>query len=230
MQFYIKAFAAIFTFTIGTLAAFFLMPLPDVPVVRDVRFDEAPVSVCELARRPELYDGKFVRIKAKIEFNNSGASSFVDNACLQEWVRISCDIGYDSCRSLLEDVRRSDADETRIIAVGRFFASVLERVPGGVNTRVPLFEITETKGLEIKGGSKVGGHNYNPCKYDGRRCGYGSGTGSGSGHGQGSGDGNGTGRGEGRGSGTGSGYSTNTSSGMGSGDGSGRGGGGSGGR
>jgi hypothetical protein len=221
MQSYLKAFTAVFTFTIGTLAAFFLMPLPDVPVVHDVRFDKAgsapeTVSLCELAGRTGRYDGKLVRVEANIEFNNAGVSSLTDDACLQKWVRLSCDAGYESCRGLLEKVQRSDAGGARIVAIGRFFASVLERVPGGINTRVPLFEITETKVLEIKGGSEIQGvgDEYNPCKYDGRRCGYGSGTGSGQGTGSGSG------------SGTETGYAANTTSGTGPG----RGGGGSGGQ
>jgi uncharacterized membrane protein YgcG len=207
---YLKPFAAVLTFIIGTLAAYFLMPLPDIQVVRDDRFHELgvppeTVSVCALASRPERYDGKIVRIEANIEFNNAGSSSLTDNACLNKWVRLACDAGYPSCRGLLEEVRQTEPDEARIVAVGRFFASVLERVPEGVNTRVPLFEITETKGLETKGG--IGVHRgVNPCKYEGRRCGYGSGIGdsSGSGSGHGGGYGSGEGRGTGHGTGTGS--------------------------
>lgn len=234
MQYYLKAFVAILTFTIGILAAFFLMPLPDIPVVREARFHQlggAPetVTVCELASRPERYDGRLVRVEANIEFSNTGASSLTDNACLREWVRVSCDAGYSSCRGLLEDVRHND--EARIVAVGRFFASVLERVPGGVNTRVPLFEITETKGLEIRGDSESerGGSHVDPCKYEGRRCGYGSGDGDGSGRGQGTGNGSGgeprktavanvSGSGIGTGSGTGTGTGSGSGSGSGQGD------------
>jgi len=221
MQLFLKAFTAAVTFIISVIATYpvyLLLPLPSIGDVPNLRVDEPvsveeTVTVCELARNPERYEGRIVRLRANLEITRSTeAYSVTDKTCVTEWARVSCIVENVSCGALFDSLRDSSVSSVEFYAEGRFFASVLESPRGGASSRVRLFEITGDVDI------KTAGRMFK------RRVGRGSGVGMG----RGTGDGIGTGRGEGRGSGTGSGYSTNTSSGTGTG--SGRGGGGSGGQ
>jgi hypothetical protein len=221
MMQYLKPFAAVITFVIGTFAAYLLLPLVP-PVARpghDCRVDksghpldphavcdiyrpddgvaDAPglpetVTVCDLASRPERYDGKLVRLRADLETTKSHrAYSVADKACVGKGARVSCAAGNTSCSDLFEALRESDVNSVEFRAEGRFFASVLERPPGGISSRVMLFEIT----------GRI--HSRGPGKKSEKPSGRGMGTGSGTGYGSGSGTGVGTGSGSGQGSGSG---------------------------
>lgn len=228
MQFYLKPLAAILTFLIGTFAVY-LAPLPNIQVAHDARYDEvysAPetVSLCELEKHPELYDGKIIRMRAWIEMDDN-ALIFDHQLCGTEPVRVSCRAGYTSCLDLLEDLRFSRTGRAQIYADGRFHAAVLEHHSTcRADSLVPLFEIAETRGLKLEGVRQAVYDDKSkfkldsaPCENDARPCDRGTGTGIG--HGTGYGNGGGSGRGIGYGSGDGSGGSHPPGTGSGSGDG-----------
>jgi hypothetical protein len=229
-MYYLKPFAAVFTFVVGTFAAYVLMPLPEYgPVGCTDSTGLVETPVCELAAHPELYDGKLVRVRMNIWRIHSRNASFTTSAdCDDKLVVVTCSRGYESCSELLDDITRAQPSDVEIYADGLFSASVISYQRSGTTHRMPLFEITETRSVSVVGGKSRLRGSYGEFKYVDKINGPADsrGTGTGRGHGSGTGDGIGTGPGEGRGSGTGRGYSINTVSGTGPG----RGGGGSGGQ
>jgi len=218
---YVKPFAAIVTFVIGTFSAYVLMPLPTIsPVGCPNSADPVVTPVCELAAHPELYDGKLVRVRMNIQRIHGPNASFITSAyCDDKPVVVTCAAGYGSCSELLDDIIRAKPSDVEIYADGLFSASAISYERSGTTHRLPLFEITETRSVRVNGGKFELQRSYDKLnkRANSRETG----------HGHGVGDGRGTGQGTGSGSGSGTGYaSANTTSGTRPG----RGGGGSGGQ
>lgn len=195
---FIKPLAAVFTFVVGTFAAYVLMPLPTIrPVGCTDSAGPVEAPVCELAARPELYDGKLVRVRMNIRRIHSSNASFITSAyCGDKPIAVTCASGYESCSELLDDIARTRPSDVELSADGLFSASVISYGRSGTAHRLPLFEITETRSVRVTGGKFPLKAGYgDDIKYVdkitetpvGRGRGTGHGYGSGTGHGHGGG-------------------------------------------
>ena len=226
---YLKPFAAVITFVIGTFAAYVLMPLPAIrPAGCQNSSDPVETTLCQIGAHPGLYNGKSVRTRMDIRLvQNAYSTELVAEYCGGGPMRVTCLKGYKSCYELLDDIIQARPDDIEIYADGSFYDSVTYYSPDGTSRRIPMFEIKETRSVRVSGEKfpLKGGYG-NDRKYVEKINVTSDRRGTGHGHGVGNGRGTGQGSGSGSGSGTGTRYATaNTTSGTGPG----RGGGGSGG-
>jgi hypothetical protein len=220
---FVKPFAAVFTFIIGTFASYVLMPLPaSRPVVCNDSACLVETPVCRIGDHPELYNGKLVRTRMDIRLIQTAYSTEL----VTEYggggpMRITCLKGYKSCYELLDDIIQAQPDDIKIYADGWFYNSVTYYNPDGTSRRIPMFEIKETRSVRVSGEKfPLKGSYGNDLKYVDKINGAADGRGTGHGHGIGNGRGTGQGTGSGSGSGTGTGYAAaNTTSGTGPGGG-----------
>lgn len=227
---FVKPLAAVFTFIIGTFAAYVLMPLPEFHVVgcnfgSTDQVDLVETPLCQLGTYPELYERKLVRVRLDIRrVHTADSTELVAYHCGARSMRIDCRKGYESCYQLLDKIAHTRPDEIEIYADGRFYNSAVSYERDGTSRRIPLFEIEETRSVRIRG-EKLPGDDGSDETGDGYGAGRGHGSGRGNGTGYGTGQGSGRGTGSGDSSGSGTGYGTGQGTGSGSGRGTGTGGG-----
>lgn len=209
---FVKPLAAVFTFIIGTFAAYVLMPLPEFHVVgcnfgSTDQVDLVETPLCQLGTYPELYERKLVRVRLDIRLvHTADSTELVAYHCGARSMRIDCRKGYESCYQLLDKIAHTRPDEIEIYADGRFYNSAISYERDGTSRRIPLFEIEETRSVRV-GGEKLPGDDgmfnddVSDETGDGRGTGRGHGNGSGTGYGTGQGTGSGSGRGTGNGRG-----------------------------